>query len=80
MTVKLKRAYDLPAEDDGERYLVERLWPRGVTKAELALTAWLRTSLPARSCESGMDTGRNVGQSSYSVTNPSCQRRISRRR
>ena len=47
MTVKLKRAYDLPAEDDGERYLVERLWPRGVTKAELALTAWLKDLAPS---------------------------------
>jgi uncharacterized protein YeaO (DUF488 family) len=47
MTVKLKRAYESPAADDGERYLVERLWPRGVTKAELALTGWLKDIAPS---------------------------------
>lgn len=33
--IKLKRAYDRPSRDDGVRYLVERLWPRGVKKTEL---------------------------------------------
>ena len=32
--IKLKRAYEKPARDDGERILVERLWPRGLTKLE----------------------------------------------
>ena len=30
--VKLKRVYDEPSEDDGTRILVDRLWPRGLTK------------------------------------------------
>jgi uncharacterized protein YeaO (DUF488 family) len=30
--IKLKRAYEKPAKDDGERILVERLWPRGLTR------------------------------------------------
>jgi uncharacterized protein YeaO (DUF488 family) len=47
MTVKLKRAYESPAAEDGERYLVERLWPRGVKKADLALTAWLKDLAPS---------------------------------
>jgi uncharacterized protein YeaO (DUF488 family) len=32
--IKLKRAHEKPAKDDGERILVERLWPRGLTKEE----------------------------------------------
>jgi uncharacterized protein YeaO (DUF488 family) len=47
VAVKLKRAYEAPAPDDGERYLVERLWPRGVTKAELALTGWPKDIAPS---------------------------------
>ncbi len=35
--IKLKRAYDPPARGDGCRFLVERLWPRGVRKEEAAL-------------------------------------------
>lgn len=40
--LKLKRAYDPVARDDGMRFLVERLWPRGVSKATLHLDAWLK--------------------------------------
>ena len=40
--LKLKRAYDPVASDDGTRILVERLWPRGVSKAQLHLDAWLK--------------------------------------
>src|SRR5688572_20214941 len=47
MTVKLKRAYDDASPDDGERYLVERLWPRGVTKERLVLSDWLKNVAPS---------------------------------
>jgi uncharacterized protein YeaO (DUF488 family) len=40
--LKLKRAYDPVASDDGTRILVERLWPRGVSKAQLHVDAWLK--------------------------------------
>lgn len=47
MTVFVKRAYE-PADDgDGERYLVDRLWPRGVSKARAALTDWLKDLAPS---------------------------------
>jgi len=45
--IKLKRAYEKPAEDDGERILVERLWPRGVTKAQAKLDLWLKEIAPS---------------------------------
>jgi uncharacterized protein YeaO (DUF488 family) len=45
--IKLKRAYDAPARGDGTRFLVERLWPRGVRKADLPLDGWLKDVAPS---------------------------------
>ena len=47
MSVKIKRAYEKPAPDDGARVLVDRLWPRGVGKQTAALTGWLRELAPS---------------------------------
>jgi uncharacterized protein YeaO (DUF488 family) len=45
--IKLKRAYNPSSRDDGVRYLVERLWPRGVKKTELQLDGWLKDVAPS---------------------------------
>lgn len=45
--IRLKRAYDAPSEDDGTRFLVERLWPRGVRKDKLQLDGWLKDVAPS---------------------------------
>jgi len=45
--IKLKRAYEKPAKDDGERILVERLWPRGVAKDQAKLDLWLKDVAPS---------------------------------
>ena len=45
--VTLKRAYDRATPADGTRFLVERLWPRGVAKTELRLDAWLKEAGPS---------------------------------
>lgn len=45
--IRLKRAYEPPAADDGRRVLVERLWPRGVTKARLRLDEWAKEAAPS---------------------------------
>ncbi len=45
--IQLKRAYDPIAPADGKRYLVERLWPRGVTKEKLKLDGWLKEIAPS---------------------------------
>ena len=42
MMITLKRAYDSVSRTDGKRFLVERLWPRGVSKAKLRVDAWLK--------------------------------------
>jgi uncharacterized protein YeaO (DUF488 family) len=44
--VLLKRVYDPPAADDGARVLVDRVWPRGVTKQAAALTLWMKDIAP----------------------------------
>ncbi|MFA4903093.1 MAG: DUF488 domain-containing protein [Desulfobaccales bacterium] len=43
----LKRAYAPPSPADGFRVLVERLWPRGLTKADAALDLWLKEIAPS---------------------------------
>ena len=45
--IHLKRAYNEPSPKDGERILVERLWPRGVTKARAAVDLWLKEVAPS---------------------------------
>ena len=45
--IRLKRAYENPSPLDGHRILVERLWPRGVTKERAALDLWLKEVAPS---------------------------------
>ncbi|GJM41978.1 MAG: hypothetical protein DHS20C20_22600 [Ardenticatenaceae bacterium] len=45
--IQLKRAYDKPEKADGRRFLVDRLWPRGVKKENLALSVWLKEVAPS---------------------------------
>jgi uncharacterized protein YeaO (DUF488 family) len=44
---ELKRAYEPASPDDGCRVLVERLWPRGVTKARAAIDVWMKEIAPS---------------------------------
>ncbi len=47
MTISIKRVYDAPSPDDGYRVLVDRLWPRGLTKERAAADVWLRDIGPS---------------------------------
>jgi len=47
MTIAIKRVYESPSRTDGARVLVDRLWPRGLTKAAAALDEWLRDLAPS---------------------------------
>jgi uncharacterized protein YeaO (DUF488 family) len=47
MMMKLKRAYEPESRSDGTRLLVERLWPRGLSKARLRIDAWLKDVGPS---------------------------------
>ena len=44
--VRVRRAYDAPARDDGTRVLVDRIWPRGLTKAKAGLDEWCKDVAP----------------------------------
>ena len=45
--IAIKRVYDPPAADDGYRVLVDRLWPRGMTKSAAALGLWAKDLAPS---------------------------------
>lgn len=46
MNINIKRVYEKPDKADGFRILVDRLWPRGVTKEKAALDLWLKEIAP----------------------------------
>jgi uncharacterized protein YeaO (DUF488 family) len=46
--IKVKRAYDPPAASDGARFLMDRLWPRGIATEDLPLKAWLKDVAPSQ--------------------------------
>ncbi|HET8727650.1 MAG TPA: DUF488 domain-containing protein [Alphaproteobacteria bacterium] len=45
--VQLKRAYDPPSPEDGRRVLVDRLWPRGLARADAKIDLWLKDAAPS---------------------------------
>jgi uncharacterized protein YeaO (DUF488 family) len=47
MSVQVRRVYEEPRSEDGARILVDRLWPRGLTKAKAALDEWCKDVAPS---------------------------------
>lgn len=47
MDVRIKRVYEVPSADDGKRILVDRLWPRGLTKEKARIDLWLKDIAPS---------------------------------
>jgi uncharacterized protein YeaO (DUF488 family) len=45
--IKMKRAYEIPSAGDGTRILIDRLWPRGITKATAAIDLWAKDIAPS---------------------------------
>ena len=58
--VRLKRAYEPAAPEDGVRVLVDRLWPRGLRKADAAIDRWMKDIAPSTELRQwfGHDPGR----------------------
>jgi uncharacterized protein YeaO (DUF488 family) len=58
--VRLKRAYEPPERTDGTRILIDRLWPRGVSKSEAGLDEWIKEIAPSAELRTwfGHDPGR----------------------
>lgn len=48
MNIQLKRIYEAPEPDDGLRILVDRLWPRGISKERASLDEWMKEIAPSR--------------------------------
>ncbi|HSZ51741.1 MAG TPA: DUF488 domain-containing protein [Caulobacteraceae bacterium] len=46
-SMQIKRAYDAASDDDGVRVLVDRLWPRGVSKSDAHIDHWLKDIAPS---------------------------------
>ena len=46
--IRIKRAYDTQAKEDGARFLVDRLWPRGMKKEALHVAAWCKDAAPSK--------------------------------
>jgi uncharacterized protein YeaO (DUF488 family) len=61
--VRLKRAYDPASPEDGRRILVDRLWPRGLSKGEADLDEWLKDLAPSTELRKwfGHDSARWAG-------------------
>jgi uncharacterized protein YeaO (DUF488 family) len=47
MSVAIKRVYEAPGPTDGKRILIDRLWPRGVTKGEASVDLWFKNVAPS---------------------------------
>lgn len=54
-SLRVKRVYDPPAKDDGWRVLVDRLWPRGLSKSDAALDEWARDIAPSPQVRKAFD-------------------------
>ena len=64
MQAQIKRVYEEPSEDDGKRILIDRLWPRGLTKEKAKIDVWLKILLQVHSFDNGSDmTIKNGGNS-----------------
>lgn len=48
MSIEVKRVYDPPSARDGTRFLVDGMWPRGLTKAKLKMKAWIKDVAPSK--------------------------------
>ena len=47
MSIQMKRVYERPADNDGSRILVDRLWPRGLSKEKAQVDLWLKEIAPS---------------------------------
>jgi uncharacterized protein YeaO (DUF488 family) len=62
MAIQVKRVYDKPSPKDGARVLVDRLWPRGISKSEAKLETWLRDLAPSDSLRKWYHDQENAAQ------------------
>ena len=56
--ITVKRVYDEVARQDGARFLTDRIWPRGIKKADLQLTDWLKLVCPSNALRKDWHAGK----------------------
>ena len=66
MEITTKRIYEQPLQSDGYRVLVDRLWPRGMSKENACINLWA-------TCANGSDTGRKDGKRLKPYIGRSCK-------
>ena len=59
MKLKIKRVYEKPQKEDGKRILVDRLWPRGLTKEKARIDLWLKDLAPTAELRKWFDHDPN---------------------
>ena len=69
--IQIKHVYEPAAKEDGARFLVERLWPRGMKKEALHMDAWCKDLRPATICAAGSATIQPNGRNSNDGIGPS---------
>ena len=70
LDIRLKRAYLPPSPEDGVRVLVDRLWPRGVRKADAAIDRWAKEVAPSTELRRWFGHDRAGGKSSVAGIKP----------
>jgi len=63
MNIRIKRAYEAAADDDGYRILVDRVWPRGRSREGLQIDEWARDVAPRTEMASGSGAANTDGSS-----------------
>jgi uncharacterized protein YeaO (DUF488 family) len=59
MEIRIKRVYEKPSREDGIRVLVDRLWPRGLTKERAAVDLWMKNIAPSTELRKWFDHDPN---------------------
>ena len=67
--IKIKRIYEDPVETDGYRILIDRLWPRGVSKERAKIDLWLKEVTPSDKLRNGIHMILKNGMSSKKIQN-----------
>lgn len=57
--IRIKRIYDEYSQDDGKRILVDRIWPRGMTKSDARIDLWLKEIAPSNELRKWFDHDRD---------------------
>ena len=79
--IQIKQVYEPAAKEDGARFLVERLWPRGMKKEALPMDAWCRDAAPSdvlRRASSAINVGTRAPRKRYSGEIPASPKRDAR--